>query len=70
MQTLINEPYPCATSPCIDSKFGPSQARYYWAATTYAKSSNGAWGVHLSNGYATYDFKPDGNYVRAVRGGL
>jgi len=72
LQTLITEPYPCTTSPCIDSAFGPTQSNFYWSATTTASDPDYAWDVDFFDGDVFYDgtFKTDGGYVRAVRSGL
>jgi len=37
LQTLLLQPYPCRTSPCIDQAvFAPTVALGYSSATTYA----------------------------------
>jgi len=71
LQTLITEPYPCTTSPCIDSAFGPTQPTFYWSATTFASFPGTAWFVTFPDGLVTSnDNKTDSLYVRAVRSGL
>lgn len=61
----------CGTgSPCINAIFGPTVPGYYWAATTLAADPRFAWLVPFGGLSPSYDFKPDGYYVRAVRGGL
>jgi hypothetical protein len=68
---LLAEPYPCATSPCIDQGvFGPTAAGYYWSSTTYASSPNEAWAVSFAIGAVEGVVKGAGLSVRAVRGGL
>lgn len=61
---------PCATRPCIDPIFGPTQAFHYWSATTDSSSSLLAWFVDFFNGGVFDNGKPNLDYVRAVRGGL
>jgi len=71
LQTLITEPYPCTTSPCIDSAFGPTQSYTYWSATTTASYPDDAWYVLFDAGYVgTSNVKTGNFYVRAVRSGL
>ena len=51
LQTILLEPYPCATSPCIDQgTFGPTAASFYWSSTTNATGEGFAWGVQFANG--------------------
>jgi hypothetical protein len=64
LQTILLEPYPCGTNPCIDDVFGPT-ATNYWSTTV------------LATYYAEYVAFPDGSlsnglmhfdgFVRAVR---
>jgi len=71
LQTILLEPYPCTTIPCIDQTvFGPTVAGYYWSATTYAGDPSGAWLVVFSFGNVGYNYKVNPYYVRAVRAGL
>jgi hypothetical protein len=72
LQTILSEPYPCTTSPCIDQvKFGPTAANGYWSATTYASVPTYAFFVGFGNGYVDGFLKNHSAvYVRAVRGGL
>jgi hypothetical protein len=60
--------------PAIDPSVpGANQgSAFYWSFTTFAGPSGGAlneWGVEFSRGGLTIEFKPNFNYVRAVRGG-
>jgi hypothetical protein len=60
-------PYP---GPTIDTGYFPNTvSSYYWSSTTYANSTNGAWGVNFNDGHDSYGYKSNGRYVRAVRGG-
>jgi hypothetical protein len=67
---LLPEPYPCVTSPCIDTAFGATQSNFYWSATTLSGVPSNAWYVTFYDGGVFSDSKTDLNYVRAVRGGL
>jgi hypothetical protein len=70
LQTVLLEPYPCATSACIDAIFGWTQPNYYWSATS-GPFPAGAWFVIFSTGFVGGGGnKTDGLYVRGVRGGL
>jgi hypothetical protein len=70
LNTLINQPYPCATSPCIDSAFGPTQSTpYYWSATPYAANPFAAWIVEFDFGGGSGTDETGGYSVRAVRNG-
>jgi Protein of unknown function (DUF1566) len=57
---------------CIDPRFGPTKAGYYWSATTDAGSSSHAWLVNFSNGLGIpgAGTKIFGVHVRAVRNGM
>jgi hypothetical protein len=68
LETILLEPYPCGTSPCIDPIFGPTAASVYWSSTTYS-NPDGAWYVHFRSGGVVYVSKYIDDYVRAVRGG-
>jgi hypothetical protein len=73
LQTILLEPYPCTTSPCIDQAvFGPTVAFLYWSATTHATFTfpHYAWNVYFANGYVYFNGKDTDLYVRAVRAGL
>lgn len=70
LQTILLEPDPCGTSPCIDPIFGSTAANFYWSATTHASLPNAAWGVNFSIGNVSAVGKSGNGHVRAVRGGL
>ena len=57
-------------SPCIDPTFGPTQASFYWSASTYADDPEGAWGVTFFHSFVDSEFKTGFNFVHAVRSGL
>ena len=55
---------------CIAPVFGPTQAVYYWSASSYADSPSSAWFVGFGNGVVGYNDKDYGyRGVRAVRDG-
>src|SRR5258705_276721 len=70
LQTILLDPYPCGTSPCIDPVFGPTVANRYWSATTFATSPTDAWYVYFNDGFVAKNNKFGGYDVRAVRAGL
>jgi Protein of unknown function (DUF1566) len=70
LQTILLEPNPCGTSPCIDPIFGPTAAEGYWTSTTNASTSGQAWVVFFDVGNLVSATKSNLHHVRAVRGGL
>jgi hypothetical protein len=70
LQTLLLEPFPCTTSPCIDPVFASTTATDHWSSTTLADNPTYAWGVFFGTGEVSYGVKTLTNSVRAVRGGL
>lgn len=72
LQTIVDLAQPgCGSgSPCIDQTvFGPTQASFYWSATSLAGSPNDAHVVGFFNGFVGSGLKTNFSYVRAVRGG-
>jgi hypothetical protein len=69
LQTILKDPFPCGTSPCIDPVFGPTLASNYWSATTSATNPGYAWDVGFNVGNVDYDPEYYNLYVRAVRAG-
>ncbi len=72
LQTLLSEPFSCASHPCVDSALGPTQSDLYWSSSTYLGKPDTAWMVDFNDG-SVVNFVPDklvDMYVRAVRGGL
>jgi len=74
LETLLLAPYPCSTSPCIDSIFGPTASSRYWSASTVVINPDqyryDAWDVDFGVGSVVGDYKIAGDYnhyVRAVR---
>jgi hypothetical protein len=71
LQTLLlSDAYPCASSPCIDSALGPTQAASYWSSTSGANGTPDAWYVDFDSGCVNCDTKTESFSARAVRGGL
>jgi hypothetical protein len=69
LETILLAPYPCGTSPCIDSVFGPTVAGNYWSSTTIASFPYAAFYVPFFGFFVDTFDKTNSNYVRAVRGG-
>jgi len=69
LQTILLDPYPCGTSPCIAPVFGPTVALSYWSATPFATGPDSAWLVFFNDGFVNSDGKVANDYVRAVRTG-
>lgn len=72
LQTLLAEPYPCTTSPCVAPIFGPTGAGLYWSSNTVAGPPGPAAVrmVQFGDGYTNAWEKTQSHQVRAVRGGL
>jgi hypothetical protein len=71
LQTILLEPYPCSTNPCIDQTvFGPTLSADYWSATTKDGVPHFAWIVASYSGKVHLGDKGGGCRVRAVRGGF
>lgn len=70
LQTLLSEPYPCSTAPCIDPIFGPTIPSNTWTATQLADNLAYAWIVDFGTGEVFYHPKSVAWFVRGVRGGL
>jgi len=71
LQTLLLEPFPCSTSPCIDELvFGPAVSSFYKSATMVSGNPSVVYGVRFSDGGAqAQSAKTLLSYVRAVRSG-
>ena len=73
LMTILNQPYLCATSPCVDSAFGLyTQSSHYWSSTTDSGNAPAlyAWPVSFATGSVSGGYGKDyPHYVRAVRGG-
>lgn len=69
LQTILLEPFPCSTNPCIDPIFGPTFASGYWSSTTQLGFPNEAWFVFFDDGFVSFTPKSFFSFVRAVRVG-
>ena len=72
LQTLLAQPYPCASFPCVDeSVLGPTLSGLYWTATKSPPSPTLGWVVDMGGGVVIGFGVTTGNFpVRAVRGGF
>jgi hypothetical protein len=71
LQAILEDPFPCGTSPCIDPTLGPTVANNYWSGTTLAAHPDGAWVVDFADGRVIDAYgKANSFLVRAVRPGL
>jgi hypothetical protein len=71
LQAIFLAPFPCGTSPCIDSTFGPTAGSPYWSSTTYSTTPTSAWFVYFDmTGLVGLRNKANPNFVRAVCDGL
>jgi hypothetical protein len=70
LQTIVSEPYPCNSSPCIDAIFGPTESSVYLSQTTDAANPWSVWGVYFADGGTSTNAKTASLVARAVRGGL
>jgi hypothetical protein len=50
LETLLLEPYPCDTSPCIEPIFGPTTSEVYWSATAGGLDPALVWVVDFGGG--------------------
>ena len=57
------------TAGCTVTTCSCTRPSGYWSSSTYPYGPYYAWPVSFSNGRGYYDYKTNGNYVRAVRGG-
>jgi hypothetical protein len=69
LQTILLQPFPCGTQPCIDSTFGPSNDTNHWSSTTDSVVPARAWAVSFFNGLVNNASKTLNNSARAVRSG-
>jgi len=69
--TILSEPWPCTTSPCIDQGvFGPTIVTDYCTISSDTLDPTHAWRVAFDFGTVVSNPKFASCYVRAVRGGL
>jgi hypothetical protein len=71
LQTILLEPAPCGTSPCIDPIFGPTNAGSYWSSTALVTApETNAWLMDFTDGDPFHFIKVSEHSVRLVRDGL
>ena len=74
LQTILAEPYPCKTSPCIDPIFGASDSGNYWTSTGVATEPVSvpsiAWFVNFFAGGVDSADTSNVYFARYVRRGL
>jgi len=70
LQSILLQPYPCSTSPCINPMFGPTLPRFFWAATRDNTNAARTWDVRFSTGSVQPFDNTVGDCVRAVRSAL
>jgi len=70
LQSILLAPFPCSSSPCIETTFGPVALGHYWSSTSHTTSpETGAWEVDFTDGWINSRSKGDALHVRAVRSG-
>jgi hypothetical protein len=68
LRSILSAPYDCSASQCIDAVFGPTQASFYWSASSVASSlGRNVWLIYFANGFVTPGSKNEVYYARAVR---
>lgn len=70
LQTLLVEPWPCRSNPCIDERVfgtGLTGPGPYWSGISLTRNPALGWHVAFSNGKAETEAKRTSFYVRAVR---
>jgi hypothetical protein len=70
LQTLLVEPYPCQTSPCVSATLGLTETVFYLSSSSTLVDPLSIWVVHFGTEEATLFAKTQNVAVRAVRGGL
>lgn len=70
LQTLLIEPFPCTTSPCISATFGDTTASFTMTSSGTFSDPNGLWVVSFGAEELTLMGKTTTLPVRAVRGGF
>ena len=67
LETILLASYPCGTSPCVASIFGPTASSYYWSASSRTSIPDTTWNVYFLDGKVLNVVKDLNSYVRAVR---
>jgi hypothetical protein len=66
LKSILLEPEPCGTSPCIDPIFGPTIAGTYWSATNESGISF-TWVITFTDGNDFISLRTTPQHARAVR---
>lgn len=66
IESILLNPYPCGTNPCINPIFGPTGGGYRSNSTVIQDPGKG-WEVNLFDGGIVNNSKRNGLKVRAVR---
>jgi len=71
LQAIV-DPAACGVATCLDAAFGPRPSyAYYWSASAVGADPTSAWDIKFSGSGEIYPYgKTNGDWVRAVRGGL
>ena len=71
LRSLVDFSVPAnGVAPTIDAAYFPNtQINVFWTANNYSSSPAYAWSVTFYTGDTGADLKPNGSYVRLVRGG-
>jgi hypothetical protein len=67
LKSILLEPEPCGTSPCIDPTFGPTFAGMYWSATNHDPGIGVTWVVTFTDGNDFLALRTAPQHARAVR---
>ena len=73
LQTILNDEYPCGSSPCTYNAFGPTSTANSYATATVVTDpllAGTIWFVAFDSGASSLTNNYDPFAVRAVRGGL
>lgn len=70
LSTLLIEPYPCTSDPCISATFGPTVSSFTMTSSGTYSDPNAFLAVQFSTEETTLWGKTSNVPVRAVRGGL
>ena len=69
LHTLVAPGYPnCSVTPCTTVP-GETGSSLYWSSSTNPSNPTYAWDVGFDYGYVNYFYKPNDDFVRAVRSG-
>ena len=67
---IVLTPFPnCTSVPCIDPTFGPTEATWYWASSSFASDHSYVWSVYFPTGQVIPETTDNNFSARAVRSG-